>query len=120
MQDYGAKGDGVTDDTAAINAAIQTGRTSQFTTKDPAVVYLPPGTYLVSSTITLWFYTHLVGNFKCRPTILLAPNSFKNGRTFVISGGSTVTLQTRLLLQGCCGCFVLSGAGHTTVEHERL
>ena len=40
---YGAKGDGVTDDTAAIQAAFsQTGRT----------VCIPAGTYVVSSTLT--------------------------------------------------------------------
>ena len=41
--EFGARGDGVTDDTAAIQAALNTGR----------VVYLPAGTYLVSSTLAI-------------------------------------------------------------------
>lgn len=38
------------------------------------LVYVPPGTYLVSDTLDIWFYTHLVGNAKCPPTIKLASN----------------------------------------------
>lgn len=42
-QKYGAKGDGVTDDTAAIQAAIDNNK----------VVKIPEGKYLISSTITI-------------------------------------------------------------------
>ncbi len=43
VKDFGAVGDGITDDTAAIQAALNTGR----------VAYLPAGTYLVSSALTI-------------------------------------------------------------------
>jgi hypothetical protein len=43
--DYGAKGDGVTDDAAAIGRAITAAGTS-------GTVFFPPGTYKVSSNIT--------------------------------------------------------------------
>lgn len=45
MPPYNAKGDGVTDDTAAINAALAANRSNR------AIVYLPDGTYLVSNTL---------------------------------------------------------------------
>ncbi len=54
---YGAVGDGVTDDTAAINAALtggrsQAGRPPDYYSARPRVVYLPPGTYRVRNTLT--------------------------------------------------------------------
>lgn len=59
-------GDGVTDDTAAINAAISDGaRCGQgcgSSTTTPAVVYFPAGTYLISSSIIDLYYTQLIGN----------------------------------------------------------
>lgn len=78
---YGAKGDGVTDDTAAIQSAIATGdstgtrETGQFgSTGQPAVVYFPSGTYLVNSTIHSAIGTVLIGNPTDRPTIKAAAN----------------------------------------------
>ena len=50
-QDFGATGDGVSDDTVAIQAAL-TGHAS---------VYLPPGTYRISGTLTLGFGKTLAG-----------------------------------------------------------
>ena len=53
VKTYGAKGDGVTDDSAAIIAALTQGRTPKFSIDDPTVVYLPPGNYLVSQTVRI-------------------------------------------------------------------
>lgn len=52
VKDYGAKGDGVTDDTAAINAAISDGDRCGFyglchgATTTPALVYFPAGSVM--------------------------------------------------------------------------
>ncbi|KAK7449684.1 hypothetical protein VKT23_013157 [Stygiomarasmius scandens] len=80
VKDFGARGDGVTDDTAAINAAIASGNrcgggTCASSTISPAVVYFPPGTYLVSSPIMTYYYTQLIGDARKPPT-LLASASF--------------------------------------------
>lgn len=50
--DYGAKGDGVTDDTAAIRSALADGRSaSEDYYGRPKSIYFPAGTYLVSDTL---------------------------------------------------------------------
>ncbi|KAI3480149.1 hypothetical protein L1887_57749 [Cichorium endivia] len=78
VRDFGAKGDGVTDDTDAINQAISQGnRCGQgcgSSTISPALVYFPPGIYLVSSPIVSYYYTQLVGSATDRPTLLAAPS----------------------------------------------
>ncbi|MCJ1308907.1 hypothetical protein MMC25_002562 [Agyrium rufum] len=70
---FGAKGDGVTDDTAAINNAISSGDRCGLgcnsTTLTPALVYFPPGTYIVSAPIVQYYFTQLVGDAVTPPTI---------------------------------------------------
>ncbi|HIK15140.1 MAG TPA: glycoside hydrolase family 55 protein [Leptolyngbyaceae cyanobacterium M33_DOE_097] len=46
VKDFGAKGDGITDDTAAIQAALNAYPNGK------RIIYLPNGTYLVSNTLT--------------------------------------------------------------------
>ncbi|KAH9901618.1 exo-beta-1,3-glucanase [Cubamyces lactineus] len=80
VKDFGAKGDGVTDDTAAINNAIASGNrcgggTCDSSTTTPAVVYFPQGTYKVSQPLIAYYYTQLIGDARNPPT-LLADASF--------------------------------------------
>ncbi len=54
---YGAVGDGIADDTAAINAALvgtrsNSGRPPDYYSARPRTVYLPPGTYRVTGMLT--------------------------------------------------------------------
>ncbi|OJJ40251.1 hypothetical protein ASPWEDRAFT_166332 [Aspergillus wentii DTO 134E9] len=81
VKDYGAKGDGVTDDTAAINAAISDGdrfspASRKTSTTTPAIVYFPAGTYLISTSIVDYYFTQLIGNPNSRP-IIKATSGFK-------------------------------------------
>ncbi len=46
VKDFGAKGDGITDDTAAIQAALNAYPNGK------RIIYLPNGTYLISNTLT--------------------------------------------------------------------
>ncbi|KAJ5207928.1 hypothetical protein N7449_002307 [Penicillium cf. viridicatum] len=66
VKDYGAKGDGSTDDTVAINKAISSGgrcgKGCDSSTTTPAIVYFPPGTYVVSKPIVQYYYTQIVGD----------------------------------------------------------
>ncbi|QIW96190.1 hypothetical protein AMS68_001708 [Peltaster fructicola] len=77
VKDYGAVGDGVTDDTAAINKAIadgaRCGSTSTYcdsSTIQPAIVYFPTGKYRVTTPIRMLYYTQLIGNALAPPTLL--------------------------------------------------
>ncbi|KAJ5909416.1 Pectin lyase fold/virulence factor [Penicillium tannophilum] len=74
VKDYGAKGDGVTDDTAAINLAISSGgrygpSSGRTSTTTPAIVYFPSGTYLISTSIIDYDFTQLIGNPNSIPVI---------------------------------------------------
>jgi glucan 1,3-beta-glucosidase len=71
-------GDGVTDDTAAINAAISAGgrfgpSSRETSTTTPAIVYFPAGTYLISSPIIDYYFTQLIGNPNSIPVIKATP-----------------------------------------------
>lgn len=81
VKDYDAKGDGVTDDTDAINLAISTGgRTGgggpgmDSSTIAPALVYFPSGIYRVTKPIISYYYTSLVGDATNRPTLKADPS----------------------------------------------
>jgi len=79
VKDFGAVGDGITDDTAAINRAMSEGDrcapgACESATNVPAVVYFPGGTYLISSSIIDYYYTQIIGNPNCLPTIVAASN----------------------------------------------
>lgn len=73
VMDYGATGDGSTDDTEAINRAIREGnrcgKGCDSSTTTPALVYFPPGTYKVSTPIIAYYYSQLVGDAINPPTL---------------------------------------------------
>lgn len=71
VKTYGATGNGQTDDTQAIINALTQGRgdnpNSNYPTADyssstqkPAYVFFPPGTYLVTQTLPVVYYTQMV------------------------------------------------------------
>ena len=76
LQTNTCKGNGDTDDTDAINNAISDGNRCgdgcDSSTTTPAIVYFPPGTYLVSAPIIQYYYTQLIGDAIDVPTIKAA------------------------------------------------
>ncbi|KIJ44258.1 glycoside hydrolase family 55 protein [Sphaerobolus stellatus SS14] len=80
VKSYGAVGDGVTDDTDAIDQAIADGERCgvgcDSSTITPAIVYLPRGPLIA------YYYTAIVGDAK-NPPILLAAPSLPNGAAVI-------------------------------------
>eukprot|EP01052_Picozoa_sp_SAG31_P031766 SAG31_NODE_3405_length_4311_cov_2.512821_1_plen_194_part_00 len=93
VKDFGAKGDGETDDTSAIQRAISfnVGSVQQ---KMPSVVYFPSGRYLVSDTLVMYYHTHLVGSLSynpdCRSKLVLSAGAI----SFTDSGAAKPMLVT--------------------------
>lgn len=54
---YNAKGDGTTDDTSAIQSAI-----NDVETNGGGIVYFPPGTYIITSPLEITSKIHLIGS----------------------------------------------------------
>ncbi|KAH8667649.1 exo-1,3-beta-D-glucanase [Tricladium varicosporioides] len=78
VKDYGAVGDGKTDDTAAINKAMSEGNrcgaNCGSSSVKGAIVYFPSGTYLISSPILSYYHTQMVGDANNRPVLMAAPS----------------------------------------------
>jgi len=65
-RDYGAKGDGIADDTEALQKAL-----SEWQNKHMEIVYLPAGTYLVSKPLRFFCWMMVQGAGEARTTIKL-------------------------------------------------
>lgn len=68
------KGDGLTDDTEAINRAIsdggRCGENCGSSTRFPAIVWFPGGKYLVSSSIIQYYNTQFIGDVSISPHLI--------------------------------------------------
>lgn len=89
----GLRGDGVADDTAALQSAID--RVAE--TTGQGIVFLPSGRYRISKTIYLWSGIRLIGYGKERPVILLAPNTpgYQSGHGFLGTGRYMLQFASR-------------------------
>lgn len=78
VQEFGAKGDGKTDDTAALQAAFDK------YTGSGRILYLRPGTYRIRTTVTVrtgenrWGFTHLWGAGRERTILRLDDGTFRD------------------------------------------
>lgn len=65
VRDFGAIGNGITDDTAAINRALQEIYKTAYNESNPLArrtIYFPGGTYLISSELLIPPYARLIGD----------------------------------------------------------
>lgn len=90
VQAYGARGDGVTDDHAAIQAALD------YAASFPmgAFVFLPPGVYLVSDELRVGDYTTVEGAGQFATRIKTAAGVDKNKCVITNAGNTRVAHST--------------------------
>jgi glucan 1,3-beta-glucosidase len=78
VKDYGAKGDGVTDDTTAINLAGSIGDRCGLgcgsRLSEAAIVYFPAGVYRLSSPAIMYYHTSYIGDANNLPTLKALPS----------------------------------------------
>ena len=70
-QDFGVRGDGTSDDTGGIQAAID----KATTTPNGGIVFVPSGRYRVTRTIYVWRGVRVIGYGATRPVFVLADNT---------------------------------------------
>lgn len=77
VKDYGAKGNGDTDDTDAINRAGSEGNRCGLgcdsRLAEAAIVYFPAGTYILSSPAIMYYHSAYVGDANNLPTLKATP-----------------------------------------------
>lgn len=75
VRDFGAVGDGITDDTAAINRALYQLYCRETNTQIRRSLFFPAGTYLVTDTIVIPTYAKLIGEGANHSIILMSGSS---------------------------------------------
>src|SRR5215813_7147257 len=79
---FGTKGDGVADDTAAVQKAID----SVADTTRQGIVFIPMGHYRLTHTLYVWPGVRLIGYGTQRPTFVLADNTpgYQTGPSYMV------------------------------------
>jgi len=102
VKDFGAVGDGVTDDTAAIQAAATS-------LTNGGILFFPPGTYKITTAITMQDKTEVHGS-GIGATLIQSTAANTSG-AFLSSAGN---LNSNVVSRTYFGCFNLSiDLGHT-------
>jgi hypothetical protein len=114
VKDYGAAGNGVTDDTAAIQRAIAD-RWNMISQSPYSIlmgmskIYFPAGTYVISSAIKIYPWVALVGDGPQRSAIVMSANAADPcvlrtadslGQVDVNIGLNNAVLPSDLLIEG--------------------
>ena len=90
VKDFGAVGDGVTDDTVAINRAIKNLMTVETTGKEKRSLYFPGGEYKISGTsIKIYPHTTIIGDGHTSTKIKTSDTTLSNLVEFVDLKGQT-------------------------------
>ncbi|KAF2095560.1 pectin lyase-like protein [Rhizodiscina lignyota] len=115
VKDFGAKGDGSTDDSIAIQNAINAGSSQNSrdsgafgSTGSPAVIYFPQGKYVLQKPIQMYINTFIIGDPNNRPQIQ-AGSSF-SGSTLVFGKDPNLGSSTDCFYSGIKNIIFVSTA----------
>ena len=108
VKDFGATGDGSTNDSTAIQAAINAARGS-------SKVYIPKGTYRVNKTIEIPSNSHLVGDGKS--TVIKMMDSVGRDTTLMRTGKRAVTITGTYAQSGTTVTVTITG-NHTVTNAD--
>lgn len=100
VKDFGATGDGSTDDSEAIQAAINAARGS-------SKVFIPKGTYIVTKTIEIPSNSHLVGDGKS--TVIKMKDDVGRDTTLMRTGKRAVTITGTYAQSGTTVTVTITG-----------
>ncbi len=115
-QMFGAKGDGVTDDTEAIQAAVNNGKT----------IFFPKGTYFVSKTITVPSGRKIVGEqstVSCKISGVEAVFATAENSTMITFENIRIVGNMDVMEQGqgsTIGIYFLHNSHHITIKDVTL
>ncbi len=108
---YGAVGDGTADDTAAIQAAITDADTTAAITNGGGAVYIPPGTYKITSTLTVANNVRIFGDGWCSLLRITGAGGAPPGfYCFTLDGGYRSAFEN-FAIDGAYGNAVPSAGG---------
>jgi hypothetical protein len=120
VQRYGAVGDGVTDDTEAIQDALDAAGEEVASDVYGATVSVPPGVYLISDQIIIPSAVSLVGSGSRVSVIRANADSFPSSTALVQLGAADSTAEHGMILRDlmiCCNSVTGSiGVESTTVQ----
>lgn len=95
VKDFGAVGDGVTDDTVAIQSSIDA-----IGGAGGGVVWFPIGTYIISSPLLVWSDTSVVGAGIGATTMKHASSHCFKNKNYTTTGDSNISIK-RFTLDAC-------------------
>lgn len=108
VKDYGAKGDGTTDDTAAIQAAFNAVWTASSATSG-GTVYFPSGTYVISGVVYINYYTSTVNRLNGGGVTILGAGAPTSGGDVSGTGTTIKATGSPVLGFGTIAAFAATG-----------
>lgn len=105
VKDFGAVGDNATDDTLAIQAALNDASSEATSTANGALVYVPPGSYIISASLWIAHGVRLLG---------------ENRRASVIKAATTFPASTPLIQLGSGGLIFDCRIEHLTIHARNI